>query len=72
MKKLFKTLTVLATALALGFGFASCKNNDDDSSSGAVAVATSKPPCNLSVWRLFFWGRSLSLRAHFVGRYPLS
>ena len=38
MKKLFKTLVVLASVVALGFGFASCKNNDDDSSS-AVALA---------------------------------
>ena len=34
MKKLFKTLVVLASVVALGFGFASCKNNDDDNGSG--------------------------------------
>ncbi|MBR0098312.1 MAG: hypothetical protein IJP90_01195 [Treponema sp.] len=38
MKKLFKTLVVLASVVALGFGFASCKNNDDDSTP-AVALA---------------------------------
>ncbi len=34
MKKLFKTLAVLAAVAALGFGFASCSNDDDSSSGG--------------------------------------
>lgn len=35
MKKLFKTLAVLAAVAALGFGFASCADDSDDGGSGS-------------------------------------
>lgn len=38
MKKIFKTLAVLAAVAALGFSFVSCKNNDDDSSNNYGAA----------------------------------
>ena len=40
MKKIFKTLAVLAAVAALGFGFTSCSNDDDDDDdSGSSYVA---------------------------------
>lgn len=41
MKKLFKTLAVLAAVAALGFGFASCSSDDGGSSSGSGSGGSS-------------------------------
>lgn len=41
MKKIFKTLAVLAAVAALGFGFVSCGNPEDDNDGSRIPAGTS-------------------------------